>query len=238
MRSVDRVTAGRADITCGNIGDFGWAITHVVGTVGVKGCIPLQRIVFQAINVGGVVSNIGGISSHLGIRGIQLRAVNGIGTGGRDNPRRHVGHLFTASINTRSSDAWPAGYDQPICGQCTGIGTIGGNHRVNHRVIRHLQLHHAVGINHGVQVGIRVGTRRRFATLDRQGLTELFGDRTGVTGKGQRGVFQRFKLRNVYSIGIGCTGCHICYLTANTSGIITDGYSRSCTDRFRYYIFR
>ncbi|MOA10119.1 hypothetical protein D3C78_1299950 [compost metagenome] len=83
LRTVHRIGAGIAQLTGSHIGDLGRAITHMVGTVrpvtAIRRGIPLQRIVLQPIDVGGVVGDvcsvtrdIGGIGRHLSVGVIQL----------------------------------------------------------------------------------------------------------------------------------------------------------------------
>ncbi|MNE43342.1 hypothetical protein D3C80_1375120 [compost metagenome] len=83
LRTVHRIGAGIAQLTGSHIGDLGRTITHVVGTVrpvtAIRRGIPLQRIVLQPIDVGGVVGDvcsvtrdIGGIGRHLSVGVIQL----------------------------------------------------------------------------------------------------------------------------------------------------------------------
>ncbi|CAI1645844.1 Uncharacterised protein [Serratia fonticola] len=111
LRTVHRIGTGVTQLTRGYVGDLGWAVTHMVGTVSpvtaVRRRIPLQRIVLQTVNIHRVIGNIGGIGGdicrvigdvggvvgHLLVSGVQLRTVHRIGTGVAQFTRLHVGDL-------------------------------------------------------------------------------------------------------------------------------------------------
>ncbi|CAI1885723.1 Uncharacterised protein [Serratia fonticola] len=109
LRAVYRIGAGVTQFTCGNVGDLRCATTHMVGTIGIKRGIPLQRIVLQPVNIVGVIR-------HLNIGCVQLRAIDGVSTGGGYVASSNVGHFLTTGIDTGSGDAWATGHGQAIRG--------------------------------------------------------------------------------------------------------------------------
>ncbi|MNG79467.1 hypothetical protein D3C73_467090 [compost metagenome] len=189
----------------------------MVGTVRpvttVRGRIPLQRILLQLVNVSSVTRDIGDIGPYLLVGVIQLRTVNSIATGGRDVTRRYVGHLFITSINATSRDAWPTGHGQPIRCQHAGISAIGSDHGVNHRVIRHLQLHDPVSIHYGFQVLARIGACRGACPLDPKRIAQFLANRSGVSSESHRGISHCTQLSYVNRVTSRSTRCYTVNLT-------------------------